>query len=109
VLELAQGDWPGKTIALELVELLRRVPISEEVVNVARRYVRERLVPGNMQGDALHLAAACVHEFDFLLTWNIRHLANPNKLAHLTVVNRRLGLLTLQVVTPEMLWLEDEG
>jgi hypothetical protein len=109
VLELAQGDWPGKAIALEMVEPVRRVPISEEVVNVARRYVRERLVSENLQGDALHLATACVHEFDFLLTWNIRHLANPNKLAHLTVVNRRLGLLTPQVVTPEMLWLEEEG
>ena len=109
VLELAQGDWPGKAIAMDMMDPVRRVPISEEVVNVARRYVRERLVPGNLQGDALHLAAACVHEFDFLLTWNIRHLANPNKLAHLTVVNRRLGLLTPQVVTPEMLWLEDEG
>ncbi len=42
-------------------------------------------------------------------SWNIRHLANPNKMAHLTVINRRLGLLTPQVVTPEMLWLEDEG
>lgn len=65
-----QEDWPGKATALELVEPLRRVPITEEVV--------------------------------------IRHLANPNKLAHLTVINRRLGLLTPQVVTPEMLWLEDE-
>jgi hypothetical protein len=109
VLELTQGDWPGKAIAMDMVDPVRRVPISEEVVNVARRYVRERLVPGNLQGDALHLAAACVHEFDFLLTWNIRHLANPNKLEHITVVNRRLGLLTPQVVTPEMLWLEDEG
>ena len=109
VLELAQGDWPGKALAMDMMDPVRRVPISEEVVNVARRYVRERLVPGNLQGDALHLAAACVHEFDFLLTWNIRHLANPNKLEHLTVVNRRLGLLTPQVVTPEMLWLEDEG
>jgi len=108
VLELAQGDWPGKDIALDLVDPLRRVSITDEVVNVARRYVRERLVPENLDGDALHLAAACVYEFDFLLTWNIRHLANPNKLAHLTVINRRLGLLTPQVVTPEMLWLEDE-
>jgi len=107
-LELTQGDWPGKTAALELIEPWRRVPITEEVANVARRYASERLVPGDLQGDALHLAAACVHEFDFLLTWNIRHLANPNKLAHLTVINRRLGLLTPQVVTPQMLWLEDE-
>lgn len=109
VLELAQGDWPGRADALELVDPLRRVPITEEVVNVARRYVLERLVPSNLQGDALHLAAACIYEFEFLLTWNIRHLANPNKLEHLTIINRRLGLLTPQVVTPEMLWLEDEG
>ena len=99
VLELAQGDWPAP---------LQRVAVTEEAANVARRYVQERLVPGNLQGDALHLAMACVYEFDFLLTWNIRHLANPNKMAHLTVVNRRLGLLTPQVVTPEVLWLEDE-
>ena len=108
-LELRQGDWPGKADALKLVEPLRRVAVTEEAINIARRYVRERLVPGNLQGDALHLAMACVYEFDFLLTWNIRHLANPHKMAHLTVINRRLGLLTPQVVTPEMLWMEDEG
>ena len=109
VLELAQGDWPGKAGALELVEPLSRITVTEEAASIARRYVRERLVPGNLQGDALHLALACVYEFDFLLTWNIRHLANPNKMAHLIVINRRLGLLTPQVVTPEMLWTEDEG
>ena len=58
-------------------------------------------------GDAVHLAVACVSEMDFLLTWNIRHLANPNKLDHLTVINRRLGLLTPHIVTPEALWLEE--
>jgi hypothetical protein len=109
VLELEQGDWYGKSSALELVAPLRSVPVTDEVVNVARRYVNERLVPADVQGDALDLAAACVYDFDFLLTWNIRHLANPNKLAHLIVINRRLGLLTPQVVTPEMLWLEDEA
>ena len=108
VLELGQGDWPGKAAALELVATLPRVAITEEVANVARRYVRERLVPADVPGDALHLALACVYEFDFLPTWNIRHLANPNKLAHLTIISRRLGLLTPQVVTPEMLWLEDQ-
>lgn len=107
VLELEQGDWPGKRDALHLVQPLRRVSVSEEVVGVARRYVQERLVPANLAGDALHLAAACVYEFDFLLTWNIRHLANPNKFTHLTMINRRLGLLTPQVVTPETLWLEE--
>ena len=75
---------------------------------VARRYIQENLVPADIRGDALHLAVACVHEMDFLLTWNIRHLANPNKTGHLTVINRRLGLLTPQIVTPEMLWMETD-
>jgi len=107
VLELEQGNWPGREEALALVEPLRQLPIDAEVIGVAERYVAERLVPAELGGDAAHLAAACVHEIDFLLTWNIRHLANPNKLRHLTVVNRRMGLLTPQIVTPEMLWLEE--
>lgn len=109
VLELSQGDWAGKAEALRLVEPLPRLVIDAEIIAVATRYVEERVVPAGLSGDAAHLAVACVHEVDFLLTWNIRHLANPNKLNHLTVINRRMGLLTPQIVTPEMLWMEDES
>jgi hypothetical protein len=105
--ELADGDWPGKADAITLVDSLPRLEIDADVMAVAGRYIAERLVPADLSGDAVHLAAASVHEMDFLLTWNIRHLANPNKMEHLTVINRRLGLLTPAVVTPEMLWLEE--
>jgi hypothetical protein len=107
IVELREGDWRGKREALELVESLPRLVVDTEVMAVAERYVRERLVPAGLSGDAAHLAIACVHEVDFLVTWNIRHLANPNKLDHLTVINRRMGLLTPRIVTPEMLWTED--
>jgi hypothetical protein len=107
ILELSEGDWNGKAEALRLVEPIQRLAIDSEVIGVARRYIEERLVPDDLKGDAVHLAIACVHEVDFLLTWIIRHLANPNKLDHLLAVNRRLGLLTPQIVTPEMLWLEE--
>jgi hypothetical protein len=106
-LELEQGEWPGQSEAIALLQPLPRLVVDAEVMAVAARYVAERLVPADLAGDAAHLAAACIHEMDFLLTWNIRHLANPNKLNHLTIINRRLGLLTSQIVTPEMLWLEE--
>ena len=106
LLELEQGNWPGKSNAVQLVESIKRLDIDEEVIAVARRYVEEQLVPRDIAGDAVHLAVACVYEMGFLLTWNIRHLANPNKLDHLTVINRKLGLLVPQIVTPEALWLE---
>jgi len=35
-----------------------------------------------------------------LLTWNCRHLANPNKMGHIGAVNRELGLQTPLVTTP---------
>lgn len=106
LLELEQGDWPGQKESIQLVEALPQLIIDADVLSVAERYIAEKLVPSNLGGDATHLAAAAVHEMDFLLTWNIRHLANPNKLDHLTVINRRLGLLSPVIVTPEMLWLE---
>ena len=107
VIELRTGNWPGQEEALRLVDPLPRLDIDAEVLGVAARYVEDKLVPAGLGGDAAHLAVACVCEVDFLLTWNIRHLANPNKLDHLMAINRRLGLLTPQIVTPEMLWLED--
>ena len=106
--ELRQGVWPGKDDALRLVQPLPELDITADVRGTAERYIAERLVPAGALGDATHLAVASVHEVEFLLTWNIRHLANPNKLMHLIVVNRRLGLLTPQIVTPDMLWMESD-
>lgn len=106
IAELEEGHWPGKGEALALVERMPRLEIDDEIIGVARRYIEERLVPDDVRGDALHLATASVREVDFLLTWNIRHLANPNKVDHLAAVNRRLALLTPRIVTPEMLWQE---
>lgn len=105
--ELRGGDYPGKAKAIALVGNLPLLDITEEVLAVAELYVRHHVMPAPAAGDALHLALASLHEVDYLLTWNIRHLANPNKVEHMTVINRRLGLLTPLIVSPEMLWAED--
>ena len=105
--ELRAGRYPGQQKAVELAESLESIEITDEALSIAELYVRHRLMPRGTSGDALHLAVACLSEVGFLLTWNIRHLANPNKLGHLEVINRRLGLLTPLIVTPESLWKED--
>jgi len=105
--ELSAADYPGRQEAMALLEGLPLLEITDEAVAIAELYVRHRLMPTPASGDALHLALASLHEVDYLLTWNVRHLANPNKLDHMTVINRRLGLLTPRVVSPEGLWIED--
>lgn len=107
VAELQAGNFPGQQEAVDLIALLPLFDITDETLAVAELYVRHRLMPAPATGDALHLALASTHEVDYLLTWNVRHLANPNKVDHMTVINRRLGLLSPVIVSPEGLWTED--
>lgn len=39
----------------------------------------------------MHVAAAIVHQCEYLLTWNVKHLANPRKTLHLRNLCRRVG------------------
>lgn len=74
--------------------------INADVLEIARIYVDHLLMPEDAEGDALHLAIASYHDMDVLLTWNCKHLANPNKFGHIDKVNRQLGLAVPLITTP---------
>ena len=57
------------------------------------------------EGDALHVAAAAVHAVEYMLSWNVKHLANLNKVKHLREVCRRAGYVPPTIVTPDLLWM----
>jgi len=91
---------------LTLVEDIPHLAETQTAADVARAYIKHRLMPAEAGGDAFHLALASIHGIDFLLTWNCRHLANANKMEHLRVLNARLGLSVPNVTTPLNLGLE---
>lgn len=101
--ELRQADFPGQTDALSLVGGLPVLPVGNEITGVARAYIEHLVMPKGEMGDSFHLAFACVYALDYLLTWTCRHLANPKKVTHIAEINRRLGLLTPTILTPQML------
>lgn len=98
--EIAHAPAPKRTLAVDLIRDIPRLTESKDVAHVERTYVKNRLMPAEAGGDAFHLAMASVHEIDFLLTWNCRHLANANKMEHLRMLNNRLGLPMPIVTTP---------
>jgi predicted nucleic acid-binding protein len=102
--ELSHPAFRRRDEALSFVQQVPLLDINEQVRGVAELLVRERLMPKPVAGDAVHVAAATVHGMEYLLSWNVRHLANPNKLEHLEVICRRLGLLPPRIVTPDLLW-----
>lgn len=104
--ELAHPTYPHSQEALAFVENIPLLVVNEDVQGFAMLLVKERVMPSPVAGDAIHVAVVCVHCISYMLTWNVRHLANPSKVAHLRVICLRAGLLAPQIVTPEMLWEE---
>lgn len=106
VRELSSSDFPQEVRgpALAMLRGLTLLPTTPEVVSFAEMVVDERVMPGPANaGDALHVALSVVHEMDYLLTWNQKHLANPNKRTHLTILAARARLRLPELVTPDLM------
>jgi len=109
VRELSSPDFPAavRNPASMMLAGLGILPPNTEVAEFAKYLVAERVMPGpELSGDAIHMAMAVVHELDFLLTWNQKHLANPRKRTHLLIVCARAGLRMPTIVTPDLMNLE---
>ncbi len=101
--ELEAGDYPTRERCVELLEGLPLLEIVPEVLEVARVYQADGLMPTRPAADAIHVALASWYRMDYLLTWNCRHIANANKARHLEAINLRLRLGLPMLVTPHQL------
>jgi len=103
--ELGSPANPNAVAALALIRDVPRLELGERAQGLAAALVAHKVMPSPAaSGDALHVAVAIVHDMDFMLSWNVRHLANPNKLDHLRTICLRLGVVPPRIVTPDLLW-----
>ena len=105
--EVSEPVYPVWEKVAGLARGLTLLDITPEIAGIVKAYIDHKLMPKDDAGDAAHLAVASYHEVDYLMTWNCRHLANANKFEHIRKINQRLGLLTPEIVTPELLFVEE--
>jgi predicted nucleic acid-binding protein len=55
------------------------LPLTEEILDLADRFIAEQILPVRRLEDARHVACAIVNELDILVSWNYRHIANMRK------------------------------
>jgi predicted nucleic acid-binding protein len=107
--ELAVGPQGPSQRWLSLVRDLPLLAVQPPIFMIVETYIRQKLMPGGGSADAYHLALASFHRCDFLVTWDSRHLANPNKVNHIRKVNTILGLHVPAIVTPLKLLGDEHG
>ena len=77
------------------------VEITQEAVNLADTYIRDKVVGKTSRADCIHIAVATIHKVDILVSWNFKHIVNINRIRGYNSVNLRLGHQILEIRTPK--------
>jgi hypothetical protein len=92
--------------------ILNDVPlrlITEEALQIAESLVEHGIVPAKAAEDVLHISTATVNGVDYLLTWNCRHIANPEIQRGIADYLGQVGLFLPFIGTPEELLGEENA
>ena len=101
--EATSGD---KQAAQKRLNILKSIPVlelNEDVVSLARILIKEKALPQKAVEDALHISIAIIHEIDYLLTWNCKHIANAERQHAIAAVCYKKDFEPLIICTPEEL------
>ncbi len=100
---------------LKLLEVVKNYELpfdlfNEEAEVLANLYVKEGIIPKKKFDDARHVGLATVKNFDILLSWNFRHLANVNKRNKIRAINEKAGYFyPLDLLTPIQLMYDENA
>jgi len=103
LLEIGGGDLEAARERLAIAHEFPRVAYTREGLSLSRKILREAALPKKAGRDALHIAMAALHEMDFLLTWNCRHIANAMLIPKIASIIEARGLRSPVICTPPQL------
>jgi len=101
--EASAGDQEIASKRLEFLSDLPSLEIDDAVRALAKRIVERKALAGKAAEDALHIAVATVHEVDYLLTWNCKHIANATLQRPIARICAEMGFALPIICTPEEL------
>ena len=101
--EASAGDASAAAERLKVLNTIEMLDITEEAGFLATALIERGSLPAKASADALHIAIAAVHNVDYLLTWNCKHIANADIRPVIESVCRNMGFIPPILCTPEEL------
>jgi hypothetical protein len=105
--EVSQGDPDAAKNRIESLKDVHELTLTDHVEEVAVEIIRLLQIPDKAMVDAYHLAICIVHQVAYLLTWNCKHLANPENQKILIEYGRYKDLHIPVICTPAYFFEEE--
>lgn len=99
--EIERGNEEAARQRIQAVVGVSVLPRTPEVENLALCLLDNNAVPKNSWADAVHIAIAGVHQMIYLLTWNMSHIANPQKRLLIADIIRQQYEISPIILTPQ--------
>lgn len=106
VLEVSRGNPELSTLRCMVLDECILLPAVTQAEQLAKKILAQGIIPEKCSSDAIHIALAVVHEIDFLLTWNCRHIHNAMNERRLEAICRECGYVLPVLCTPLELMIE---
>jgi len=101
LLEARAGDSAAARRRLDVLKGVPVLTMNREILELAEALMAEGPIPRKASVDASHVALATVHQCEYLLTWNCRHIANAEFYSGIRRVARDHGYEVPTLCTPE--------
>lgn len=115
--QMQRGQWQFFTSAITVAELAHApvrvrdvlsttfkpesiVDPTAEMEQLASLYLAQSVVSRTYSDDARHVAVCSVLRFDYLVSWNFRHLVNVEREKRFNAVNLLHGYHSVRIVSP---------
>jgi predicted nucleic acid-binding protein len=106
--EVGAGDQEASHRRVALVEGLPLLDMTTEAADLAGLLIERLALPPQAGADAAHVAVAAFHGVEFLLTWNVAHIANAALRRRVEEVCRAQGYNPPILCTPDELMGDDD-
>ncbi|MCX7045999.1 MAG: type II toxin-antitoxin system VapC family toxin [Candidatus Sumerlaeota bacterium] len=107
--EAKRGDKGAALRRLEAIGDIPSLEIIEDAYELADNLIAQGALPPESKDDAMHVALAAVHNMDYLLTWNCRHIDNAEAKPAIRAICATEDYVCPEICTPEELMGDDEN
>lgn len=101
--EAGQGNEEAASRRLAVLESITLLDTPDTVAAFVETLLAKHALPEVAITDAIHVATACIHNMDYLLTWNCKHIANADRRYMIEEVSLSYGYVPPRICTPEEL------